>query len=489
MLVDEYQDSNVAQFELLRALWEPGMYLCVVGDDDQSIYRFRGAEVGNIVSFPTVFPGTDVVKLEQNYRSTQTILDAASAVVANNRGRLGKTLWTEKSGGDLPTVACLEDQEAEADFCASLVRGGFEGTTAILYRMNAQSLQFEKKFRELGIRFRLVGTVRFYAREEVKDALAYLSLLVNRNDEVSFRRVVNRPSRGIGAASVEKILAHWRERAAASAPGPAPDLLEACRRFSPRLTARARSGLAGFLSCLEDLTRRLDESPLEELARALLARTGLYEMYRVRDRSEDTEKSGNLEEMASDMAGYGSGASALNAFLESVALASPLDASGAQEDAQVTLITLHNTKGLEFDRVIITGLEEGIFPHDSSLGTEEDVEEERRLFYVGITRARVSLAMTWCRRRRLFGRTIDMSPSRFLDELPEEAVRRAEEGGGGADEEFVIGTGVYHEEYGTGVVERTWYTDGAQLVQVRFQTGRVGKFLPKYARLERVELD
>jgi DNA helicase-2/ATP-dependent DNA helicase PcrA len=504
VLVDEYQDSNVAQFELLRELWEPGLYLCVVGDDDQSIYRFRGAEVGNILSFPEVFPGTEVVRLEQNYRSTQAILDAASAVVSNNRGRLGKTLWTENTGGELPVVSCLEDQEAEADRCAAIVRDGFDGSTAILYRMNAQSLQFEKKFREWGIRFRLVGTVRFYAREEVKDALAYLTLLVNRNDEVSFRRVVNRPSRGIGAASVEKIVAHWRDRSGGGTPGAGPDLLDACRHTSARLGARARTGLAGFLSCLEELSRLLEEAPLADLARALLARTGLYEMYRVRDRSEDTDKTANLEEMVSDMAGYGAGAPALNAFLESVALASPLDGNrpaprdgGSPRDgaeaagaAAVTLITLHNTKGLEFDRVIITGLEEGLFPHDSSLGSDEDLEEERRLFYVGITRARSSLTMTWCRRRRLFGRTVEMSPSRFLDELPAELVRREDAGAQpGGEEEFTVGTGVYHEEYGTGVVERTWYTEGTQLVQVRFQTGRVGKFLPKYARLERVELE
>jgi DNA helicase II / ATP-dependent DNA helicase PcrA len=483
ILVDEYQDSNVAQFELLRELWEPGLYLCVVGDDDQSIYRFRGAEVGNILSFPKVFPGTQVVKLERNYRSTQAILDVASAVVAHNEGRLGKTLWTETRGGELPEVTCLESQEEEADLCASIVRDGFPGTTAILYRMNAQSLQFEKRFRELGIRFRLVGTVRFYAREEVKDVLAYLSLLVNPRDEVSFRRVVNRPSRGIGAASVEKIVSDWRSRPEAG------DLLASCRRSAARLGARTRSGLGAFLACMEDLSQRLEELPLAELARALLSRTGLYEMYRVRDRSDDTDKTANLEEVVSDMSRYGSGAAALNEFLESVALASPLDTAEAALDAQVTLITLHNTKGLEFDRVIISGLEDGIFPHDSSLGSADDVEEERRLFYVGITRAREQLRLTWCLRRRLFGRTTDMSPSRFLDEVPVEMVRKTGLDASARDEEaFPAGTGVYHEEYGTGVVERTWYTDGAQLVQVRFQSGRVGKFLPKYARLERVDL-
>ncbi len=245
VLVDEYQDSNKAQFELLRELWGPETYLCVVGDDDQSIYRFRGAEVGNILSFPKVFPGTQIVRLERNYRSTQAILDVASTVVANNKGRLGKTLWTEKPGGEQPRVACCFDQEEEAAFCGRLVQDGFPGTTAILYRMNAQSLQFEKHFRDQGIRFRLVGTVRFYSREEVKDAIAYLSFLMNRSDEVSFRRVVNKPSRGIGAASVDKIVAEWRAQAEAGKEG---DLLAAGRRMAGRLAARARSGLAELLS-------------------------------------------------------------------------------------------------------------------------------------------------------------------------------------------------------------------------------------------------
>jgi DNA helicase-2/ATP-dependent DNA helicase PcrA len=485
VLVDEYQDSNKAQFELLRELWSPETYLCVVGDDDQSIYRFRGAEVGNILSFPKVFPGTQIVRLERNYRSTQAILDVASTVVSNNIGRLGKTLWTEKPGGEVPRVACCFDQEEEAALCGRIIQDGFPGTTAILYRMNAQSLQFEKHFRDQGIRFRLVGTVRFYSREEVKDAIAYLSLLANPSDEVSFRRVVNKPSRGIGAASVEKIVEEWRSQVAA---GRKSDLLAAGRRVAGRLAARAKAGLAEILSVVDELAGRSPELPIAELARLMLSRTGLYEMYRARDSSEDTSKTDNLEEMVSDMVTYGAGPEALSAFLESVSLAGPLDAENDPDDAQVTLITLHNTKGLEFDRVIISGLEEGIFPHDSSAGSAEDVEEERRLFYVGITRARERLLMTWCQRRRLFGRTTDMSPSRFLDELPAGIERTGGEGEGGRDAEFPVGTGVFHDEYGPGVVERSWYSDGALLVQVRFQSGRVGKFLPKYARLERIHI-
>jgi DNA helicase-2/ATP-dependent DNA helicase PcrA len=356
--------------------------------------------------------------------------------------------------------------------------------------MNAQSLHFEKYFRERGIRFRLIGTVRFYSREEVKDALAYLSLMLNPKDEVSFRRICNKPGRGIGLASIEKIVLEWKERTLAADGADRGGLLDAGRRAAPRLPPRARTGLVELRACMEDLAARHETAPLPELARDMLSRTGLYEMYRTRDRSDGTSKTANLEEMVSDMASYGTGGDALPQFLESVALASPLDTKDAQEeDAEVTLITLHNTKGLEFDRVIITGLEEGIFPHQSSGESEEDLEEERRIFYVGITRARDCLVMTWCLSRRIFGRTTDMAPSRFLDEVPAEAVQRiGEETAEEQTDDYPVGGGVFHDEYGPGVVERKWYADGALLVQVRFQSGRVAKFLPKYARLERIHL-
>jgi DNA helicase-2/ATP-dependent DNA helicase PcrA len=379
-------------------------------------------------------------------------------------------------------VACLQDQEEEAEFSARVASDDFPGTTAILYRMNAQSLHFETCFRQHGIPFRLIGTVRFYSREEVKDALAYLALLVNRDDEVSFRRIVNKPGRGVGAATVEKIMGEWKGRAG-------EHLLDTCRRVASRLSARTRTGLLSLLATLEELGSRMRDTPLAELARLMMSRTGLYDMYRIRDRSDGTAKSENLEEMVSDMASYGPGEDGLSQFLESVALASPLDAAGGEEGAKVTLITLHNTKGLEFDRVIITGLEEGIFPHDSSSTSPDDLEEERRLFYVGVTRARERLLMTWCLNRRIFGRTTAMAPSRFLDEIPSEAVTRI--GGDGEEEtkdEYPVGSGVFHDEYGPGVVERKWYSDGALLVQVRFQSGRVAKLLPKYARLERIDL-
>ena len=488
ILVDEYQDSNIAQFELLRELYGPSTYLCVVGDDDQSIYRFRGAEVANILSFPKVFAGTEIIRLEQNYRSTQSILDVASAVVAHNAGRLGKKLWTEAPAGEPVTIACLGDQEEEASFCGRLVTDGFAGRTAILYRMNAQSRPFEEYFFHLGIPFRLVGTVGFYSREEVRDVVAFLKLLDNPKDEVSFRRIVNKPVRGIGAASVNRIVAEWRAGGGS--------LLDAGARAADSLASRARAGLTAFLSLLAELAELVESVPLAELARTVMVRSGLHASYESRDRADDTSKADNLEELVNATLRYGSGREALHQFLLNSALQSAAEQSGTQDDeggakaarARVTLITLHNTKGLEFDRVIVTGLEEGVFPHESSSLAADDVEEERRLFYVGITRAREKLILTWCRRRRLFGRWSEMAPSRFLDEVPAQSSRRIgwEPDGESDLEGFAPGTGVFHDEYGPGIVERSWRSEGNLLVQVRFQSGRVARFLPKYTTLERI---
>jgi DNA helicase-2/ATP-dependent DNA helicase PcrA len=504
ILVDEYQDSNIAQFELLRELCGPQTYLCVVGDDDQSIYRFRGAEVGNILSFPKVFPGTEIVRLERNYRSTQAILDAASAVVSRNSGRLGKKLWTEKPAGEPVRVACLMDQEEEALFCGRLAADGYNGSTAILYRMNAQSRPFEEHFFHARIPYRVVGTVRFYSREEVKDAVAYLSFLANPRDEVAFRRIVNKPARGIGSASVEKIVARWREMAGEgaipaesggpSAAGRMSTLLDACARSPEGLSSRVRSSLSDFRGLFERLRARVEDAPLAELARELISATGLYDLYKTRDSADGTVKAANLEELVSAMSPYGAGAEALSRFLENSALASALEEpeSGTGRDRSVvTLITLHNTKGLEFDRVIITGLEEGIFPHASSSEDAEDLEEERRIFYVGITRAREKLVLTWCRRRRIFGRWSEMEPSRFLEETAVNEVEGETRRGTGpaeAEDGFPVGGGVYHDEYGPGVVEKKWYTGNSLVVQVRFHSGRVARFLPKYARLERIHI-
>jgi DNA helicase-2/ATP-dependent DNA helicase PcrA len=483
VLVDEYQDSNVAQFRLLAELASGDGYLCVVGDDDQSIYRFRGAEVGNIVSFPETFPGTEIIRLERNYRSTQAILDVAAAVVRRNTGRLGKTLWTDAAAGAPVTLSRLADQDDEAAWCARLVGRGEPMETAILYRTNAQSRPFEELFFRLGIPYRVVGTVRFYAREEVKDAIGWLALLANGRDEVAFRRVVNRPARGIGRASLERIVDDWR--------GAGGTLWDACRRAAARLPAKTRKGLADFLTVRDEMAGLAASAPLAALLQAVLARTGLEEHYAERDRTDGTSKAGNLRELVTATAGYPAGAEGLARFLEHCALnAAPEEADEAgpateNGPGRVTLITLHNTKGLEFDRVVVTGLEEGIFPHESGLHDEDEIEEERRLFYVGVTRARRRLHLTWCARRQLFGRWQERTPSRFLAEIPPNLLE-VEEAVAEVDDGWPLGAGVFHEEYGTGTITGRSSSGGNLVLQVRFRSGRTARFLPKYARLERV---
>lgn len=412
ILVDEYQDSNLAQFRLLRELYDRENYVCVVGDEDQSIYGFRGAEIGNILGFHEHFAGTETIRLEENYRSTRTILQVASAVVQHNTKRLGKTLWTSREADDPVALVCLRDQEREARFCARLVEDGDFRGTAILYRMNSQSRTFEEVFSRAGIPYRVVGTTRFYDREEVKDVLGYMALLLNPRDLVSFRRVANKPPRGIGGKSLEKITA-----ASGDVGG---DLLAASNRSATELSGKAGRGARAFAGICEDLSETLETHSLHDFIRMLAERSGLLEHYRERDAAEGTQRVENLEELVNAGAGYPDGREGLAGFLEAVMLSST-DENPYEPEDRVTLITIHNTKGLEFDRVVISGLEDGVFPHRSSTLSEDELEEERRLFYVGITRARNSLFLTWCRERRVFGRWEYQRPSRFLREVPETA--------------------------------------------------------------------
>ena len=413
ILVDEYQDSNVAQFKLLKALHGDETYLCVVGDEDQSIYAFRGAQIDNILSFQQLFPGTKVIRLEENYRSTRTILDIASTVVQKNSRRLGKKLFTRRESSDPVVVACLRSQDHEAQFCARLLEDGELGQTAILYRMNSQSRAFEELFARLGIPYRVVGTTRFYEREEIRDALAYMSLVLNARDEVSFKRIVNKPSRGIGSKTVERIAAEMDTDTG--------NIIEAAQRVVSQLSTRAARGVESFLGIIIKLTSGLQSPSLAEFMRCVVEETGLYQHYSERDEAEGTFRAANLEELVNAGIEYAGGSEGLAGLLENILLSD--SSQNAQiDDERVTLITLHNTKGLEFDRVIITGLEEGIFPHRSSSTDEDELEEERRLFYVGITRAKDSLFLTWCRERRMFGRREYQYPSRFLREIPQAAV-------------------------------------------------------------------
>jgi DNA helicase-2/ATP-dependent DNA helicase PcrA len=487
VLVDEYQDSNIAQFRLLQELCGPATELVVVGDDDQSIYAFRGAEVENILTFPERFPGTVVIRLEENYRSTKTILDAASAVVAHNERRMGKTLVTVNEQGEPIRLALLSDYTDEALYAARILEQHPADETAILYRMNYQSRIFEEIFSRLGIPYLLVGSVRFYEREEVKDVLAYLSLVVNPHDEVAADRVLNKPARGIGDKTAAMLMSR--------APAYGGNILAACRDAASFMPARPGEKLRIFADVLDGLRARLAQRPLEQFIHDLLLSTGLYTHYKDKDAAEGTAKSQNLEELVNAAVPYGMGEEALGEFLENTLLSTP--EYGERAGSRVTLLTLHNTKGLEFDRVIITGLEEGVFPPDRERDDDGDIEEERRLFYVGLTRARRELVLTACRSRLLFGRTIRAVPSRFLEEIPERCLITEDLSGGtprgassnGAGGRYPPGIRVYSDDYGRGFVEKAEVKEGQEVVVVRFDTGRVIKILPRYHDLMRIPDD
>ena len=493
VLVDEFQDANRTQFELLRELYAPPNYLCVVGDDDQAIYRFRGADVDGFLNFPKRFAGTEVVRLEQNYRSTGAILDLASAVVSHNRRRMGKTLWTEQDQGAVPTLTYLADADEEARYCAELIRRRPTASSAVLYRMNFQSRTFETLFQKLRIPYRVVGTVRFYEREEVKDALAYLGLLFNPRDEVAFRRAASRPRRGVG----EKTMA----RVVALADATEDDLIAATERLAATAGGRAGRALAGFAELLGDLRRIYVAASVTELTRAVLDRSGLYERVLAQDQEEQTGRVMNLEELVNATASYGRGPTGVAAFLGDARLAGAGEqdatAAAAVSREPVTLITAHNTKGLEFDQVIVTGLEEGIFPPTDPVALRaavrpEEEEEERRLFYVAVTRARYALHLTSCRSRMAFGFNRERYPSRFVFEIPPDCIQvigdDAGAGGAGAGE-WRAGQGVEHIDYGVGVVTRRFTREGEQLLEVRFRSGKTAIFVAAYVELDPIATD
>ena len=496
ILVDEYQDSNVSQFKFLSYLAGEGAYLCVVGDDDQSIYRFRGAEVRNILTFHEHFPGTRIVRLEQNYRSTAPILHLAGHVVDKNEGRLGKQLWTDRSSGVKPRLSLLSNAEEEVELCIQLIRsGGNPGRTAILYRTNAQSRLFETELLRTGIPYRIIGTVRFYEREEVKDVLAFLRFLANPRDEVSFRRVVNKPARGLGAKSVDRIVSSALETGR--------DLRETMRAPVEGLSRKADSSRAAFSELVESLFASLGGDTLPAFVDRVAEDSGLKQFHAEQDEYAGTQKIANIEELVNAAGMYSGGSEGLSEFLEMIELDAGRDGEDQSDEEAVTLITMHNTKGLEFDRVIITGMEDGLFPRGGE-ESAEDIEEERRLFYVAVTRARDELYLTSCRFRRLYGRLTEFPPSRFLGEIPEDALeissgsalngnvdeaRASEDEDWGEAEDLGEGTGVFHEEYGTGVVTARWRKGKSVMVRVQFESGTTATFIPRYTPLERVAVD
>src|ERR1700686_1614756 len=418
--VDEYQDTNRVQYELMRLLTGPKQNVCVVGDEDQSIYRWRGADVSILLSFSHDFPAARIVKLERNYRSTQNILDAAGAVVANNPERLGKSLSAEKgSGGNLKYFEG-RDAQAEAEFVAGelerIMNEDSSQTCAVEYRTNFQSRAFEEVFRRRGLRYKLVGGFSFYNRAEVKNALAYVRLAMHPEDDISLLRVLNVPPRGIGKTTVDALQAAAR---ADDSP-----LWSAIAKFVSGASAgRAVAPLRAFQELIAKLQEALATKEPPEFLHAVLDESGYIDMLRDRNAPEDVARIENLEELARALAEGIENSESFSDFLDAAALVS--DADSFEGKPGVTLITLHSTKGLEFDHVFLTGMEEGICPHSRSLNEEKGIEEERRLVYVGMTRARTSLTLTRAVYRRVFGNEQQLRaslPSRFLTEIPSELV-------------------------------------------------------------------
>ena len=587
ILVDEYQDSNVAQFKLLEALSGlnegSGTYVCVVGDDDQSIYKFRGADVRNILNFQKIFRGTKIVRLESNYRSTPEILALADNVVRNNSSRLGKTLRAERESGKTPVLAFLPNHNDEVQFCAEIIQKSHEtgvpySDWAILYRTNAQSGGFESEFIRRKIPYTIVGAQKFLEREEVKDILAYLELLVNHKNEIAFQRIVNKPARSIGAKTQDKII----ESALTdfeSGNFEKGDTISASRYMLKNFIPKVKSGLNDFIELMDELESLLNENeptknqamaeelfsdapatpensekseivpPLPEnsenlensgtettiseiektdskiknpesksekssknqknlayLIEKIAKKSGLEKYYEARDREDHTFRVENIQALATNVAEYRLNREDLLSFLDGIQLERAIGSSDEEiTQDSVTLITLHNTKGLEFNRVIMTGMEEGIFPRNAD--DKDEMEEERRLCYVGITRARNELYFTSCSLRRLFyGEVKYMKISPFLLEMGSEGVKvighapssyRGSKFYGGdygerglshpdletdsIKKKYARGTRIYHDDYGYGIIANTMTNDeGEYAITVSFENSGIKRFLPKY---------
>ncbi len=507
VLVDEYQDTNHAQYRWLQLLASEHRNLAVVGDDDQSVYGFRGADIRNILEFEDAFPDAHVVKLEQNYRSTQTILSAANAVVAYNRGRKSKALWTDLGEGDPVRLRELSDEHAEARFVAAEVQrmvdeGVSRSEIAVFYRTNAQSRVLEDMLVRAQIGYQVIGGTKFYDRAEIKDAIAYLTFMVNPQDAGAFTRIANSPKRGLGQTSLSRVLSHadtmglpvWE---AAAEPESVPGLGTA-----------AQKALNRFMSVMERLRERAASgAPVGEVLQETLSETAYIEALQAERTIEAQGRIENLEELVQVAREYDATAEngSVEEFLQQISLLADAD-SIRDDEGLVTLMTLHNAKGLEFPIVFIIGMEDGVFPHSRAID-EGGVEEERRLAYVGVTRAMRDLTLTWARRRNAFGANSFGIRSRFIDEIPQDltdqaaraaaglptgrvaswagAAAASEEAGGAdtAGQVFRMGDDVVHAAFGEGVVTGS---EPGGIVVVRFaKDGSERKLMADYAPIRR----
>jgi DNA helicase-2/ATP-dependent DNA helicase PcrA len=542
VMVDEYQDTNRPQYLLVRRLADAHRNLCVVGDPDQSIYKWRGAELRNILDFEGDFPETRIVRLEQNYRSTSVILDAASGVIRQNRNRKEKRLWTDHAGGAKIVYFRGGDELEEADFITRNARSALaadpEATIAVLYRINAQSRAIEDALMREGVAYRIVGGVRFYERKEIKDTLAYLRLVINPHDDVSLRRVVNVPARGIGKGVMDSLQAIDPEAVLADAP---PLLAAGLQEVSSarslwaklvyavdegRLAPRATASLRVFRDLLTGLSQVARQDPISITIGKMLDQTGYLTDLREENTEEANERLENLMELVSASREYETREpdASLGGFVDRLSLLSEADEESGTREAKVWLMTMHAAKGLEFPLVVIAGLEEGLFPHSRSSEDVEELEEERRLCYVGMTRAQSQLILTSAARRRVFGEYQATQPSRFLDEIPPELVERivptyaspyqstfahghyefrtnpyGHKGRGRvkeADSAYAyededqsanalkLGMRVRHAQFGVGTIVGVEAHNDDLKITVRFNSVGVKKLLAKYAKLE-----
>ena len=542
VMVDEYQDTNRPQYMLIKRLAELHRNLAVVGDPDQSIYKWRGADLRNILDFESDFGDACIVRLEQNYRSTQVILDAATAVIQQNRNRKDKRLWTDRKGGHSIVYYRGGDELEEADFIAKSIRQArvedVDTMMAVLYRTNAQSRAIEDQLMRESIPYKIIGGVRFYERKEIKDSLAYLKLIINPHDDVSLRRVINVPARGVGKGVMDSLQAIDPDRIAADAP---PLLAAGLAEVSSarslwarlvyavdegRLGNRAVSALRGFRDIIVGLANDAKTDTVSIAIGKMLDRSGYLQDLRDENTEEANDRIENLMELVSAARDYESRdpEASLGGFVDRLSLLSEADEESGTKNARVWLMSMHAAKGLEFPVVFIAGMEEGLFPHSRSSEDEDELEEERRLFYVGMTRAERRLFLTSAARRRVFGEYQSTEPSRFVDEVPAELVERITPaftashssfshahyefrtnpyGRGGRPNRFKEeapkyayenedqsasglrpGMRVRHAQFGVGnVISVEEHTDDYKIT-VRFNTVGVKKLLARFAKLE-----
>lgn len=518
IMVDEYQDTNHVQFRLVSLLSEGHKNLCVVGDDDQSIYKFRGANIENILGFEEQFEGAKVIRLEQNYRSTQTILDAANSVISHNNSRKPKTLWTSGEKGDKVYWYKAVDETDEAKFVADTILDKYKETgrysdCAVLYRMNAQSNSIERMLVKCGIPYRVYGGMRFYDRKEIKDVTSYLSFINNHNDMLRFRRIINEPKRGIGDSTLAIIEDISRDLKLSPF-----DVLKNCEEYAP--LSKKVTALKNAYQMFEFLTEKSEELPLDEFLDVLLDKTGYLDSLKALENADT--KIENVQELRTSMVQYMEQADepSLSGFLEEVALYTEADRDDGSGD-KVTLMTVHSAKGLEYENIFVIGMDDGIFPSARSFDSEDDMEEERRLAYVAITRAKKHLYLTNARQRMLFGQTQHNVTSRFMKEIGSELVEkhdnaaamkqqleaedksvtevrsatlqqqlaRSKKTAGGAPKEtvaYAAGEKVSHSIFGEGIIVSVKPMANDSMLEIAFDKVGTKKIMANYAKLKKL---